>query len=270
MFGCTTAPAELTVDQVVQNIDKGVEMYAKTDKDLFGYSTEGGVLTVYRDWGKIKKIRVTLMGEMGQSSNYYYFDDEELIFLSSAVARYEEPFGEVAEVERNEYYFDGGTMLQWVDENKKDFPKYDSRFIDKQLEIHDDLNLFWDLAKVEGTVLPDNYDSIFEWLLKNDKELEYAIIKGYVNEFGKSSVFFYRDLGCEEDCSFGGKVLSPVDDVYRMFDLPEFDEIVRISSFSFEQLDEDEEDEIVVIADGEIIFDWNSEDEEFEEYLHSL
>lgn len=75
-------------------IDKKLKEYQQTEKDIFGYSTEGGELKSFSDGFKLKKLTVTNFGEMGQRSIEYYFDNSKLFFMREKTVNYDKPIYE--------------------------------------------------------------------------------------------------------------------------------------------------------------------------------
>lgn len=83
-------------------------------QDLFGMSTEGGTLEVYRCGGAIRKLVATYQGEMGESREEWYLDGERPFFLFRVERRYDRQFGRVLRSDEERVYLRGGRMIRWI------------------------------------------------------------------------------------------------------------------------------------------------------------
>ncbi|MCH2042847.1 MAG: hypothetical protein MK212_01810 [Saprospiraceae bacterium] len=104
--------------------------YRKTEKDLYGFSSEGADVKCYYDGNQLRRVYITYYGEMGKAVNDYYIWNDEVFFVYRADYQYNSPITAVGEegieafdenkttVSENRYYFDDGKLIQWIDEDK--------------------------------------------------------------------------------------------------------------------------------------------------------
>lgn len=83
-------------------------------QDVFGMSTEGGTLDVYRCGGAIRKLVATYQGEMGESREEWYLQDGRPFFLLRVERRYARQFGRVVQRSEERVYLRGGRMIRWI------------------------------------------------------------------------------------------------------------------------------------------------------------
>ena len=122
------------------------------------FAVESGYMKVYRDpKGNVRKLVQVLGHEIGRLSREYYLDNEEPRFVYEKLERYRHRLGEsdedstVVGTEENRYYFAHGSLIRWVDEDKRRIPKTDHKFKEKQkevLEYFDLLEKEWNDTKV--------------------------------------------------------------------------------------------------------------------------
>jgi hypothetical protein len=106
--------------------------YHTIERELTGFSTEGGTLKAYVDRDQIKSIVAVFYGETGRSYAEYYYDDAgELFFVFQKESRYDKPFGKVVHAREERLYFDRGQLIRWLrDANKQvspNRPEYQER-----------------------------------------------------------------------------------------------------------------------------------------------
>jgi len=106
--------------------------YRTIEREITGFSTEGGTLKAYVDQDHIKSIVAVFYGETGRSSAEYYYDDAgELFFVFQQESRYDKPFGKIVHAREERLYFDRGRLIRWLrDANKQvspNRPEYQER-----------------------------------------------------------------------------------------------------------------------------------------------
>lgn len=149
-----TDPRISDIRKEYQTIRNAVSSLHQETVELDGYSTEGGVAKAFRDTkGGIRLIRVELYGESGKVFEEYYYRDGLLIFVFYEHHRYNVPFNVSPEVAKemgiepfdpkktklteDRYYFANGTMIKWLDEEKKDVEIKSKEFRDAAKEVID-------------------------------------------------------------------------------------------------------------------------------------
>jgi hypothetical protein len=137
-----------------QAIRGALSTYTQEAVELDGYSAEGGAAKAFRDAkGSIRLIKVELCGESGKVFEEYYYRNGLLIFAFYEYHRYNVPFNVPQEtvkelgiepfdpkrtkITEDRYYFDNGTMIKWLDEEKKDVEIKSKEFRDKAKEVID-------------------------------------------------------------------------------------------------------------------------------------
>ena len=104
---------EINNEIMIINQDKS--NYYKMEKDLFGESSEGGVMIAYYSESKLRKVKVTYYGEMGQATFEYYLKDGEVIFIHRKVSNYNKPIyfsdSKVKSISTYKYYFFNENLL---------------------------------------------------------------------------------------------------------------------------------------------------------------
>jgi len=137
-----------------QTVRGALSAYTQEAVELDGYSTEGGTAKAFRDAkGNIRLIRVELCGESGKVFEEYYYRNGLLLFAFYEHHRYNVPFNVSKEtakelgiepfdpkktkITEDRYYFDKGTMIKWLDEEKKDVEIKSKEFRDAAKEVID-------------------------------------------------------------------------------------------------------------------------------------
>jgi len=116
-----SAPAPAQADTAVARIRREfaavnamLPRCSKQTLDIWGESTEGGSLDVYRCGGEIRKLAATYYGETGQAREEWYLVGERPFFLFRTDLRYDRPFGRVAQRIEERVYLRGGEMVRWI------------------------------------------------------------------------------------------------------------------------------------------------------------
>lgn len=96
-------------------------------QDLFGQSTEGGTLEVYRCGGEIRKMVATYYGETGQARSEWYLTGERPFFQFRLDLRYARPFGPVAGRSEERLYLRDGRIIRWIGHDRDRSEPADAR-----------------------------------------------------------------------------------------------------------------------------------------------
>lgn len=128
-------PAIETIRLHYGEINRKAPTYRKINKNLSGFSAEGGELAVYFQGASIMKIVATFFGEAGRTAEEYYYWDGKLIFVFRKESRYGKPLsGKVVSTAENRFYFANDKMIRWIDENRKKVPSDSEEYREKQGE----------------------------------------------------------------------------------------------------------------------------------------
>lgn len=85
------------------------------ERDLAGFSAEGGSLKAYLDGQTTALIAVKLFGETGQADEEFYYDAAgNLFFVFRREHRYDKPFGKISRTTEQRFYFHAGKMIRWL------------------------------------------------------------------------------------------------------------------------------------------------------------
>jgi hypothetical protein len=98
----------------VAAVNAGLPRCSRRTLGVFGHSTEGGEMDVYRCGGSIRHIAVEYMGETGRTSEEWYLAGEQPFFVYSVDQRYDRPFGRIVERQEERLYLRDGRLLRWV------------------------------------------------------------------------------------------------------------------------------------------------------------
>jgi len=82
--------------------------------DVFGFSTEGGAMEIYRCGGAVRKLVTHFYGETGQAREEWYLSGDHPFFLFHVDERYDHPFGRVVRREEERVYLRGDAMIRWL------------------------------------------------------------------------------------------------------------------------------------------------------------
>ncbi|HKG96173.1 MAG TPA: hypothetical protein VKA97_00040 [Pyrinomonadaceae bacterium] len=101
-------------------INRGAAKYRKIQKELLGFSAEGGVLIAYLKGPSIVKISATFYGEMGRATDEFYYSNDKLIFVFRRHSHYRAPLtGKVVRITEDRYYFKDDKLIRWIGEDGK-------------------------------------------------------------------------------------------------------------------------------------------------------
>ena len=122
-----------------EKINKDTAKYKMVQSDVFGQSSEGGVLKKYYNGNVLRKAILTLFGETGQSTSEYYFLNGELIFEFDTELFYKSPLYmgkvEIKSQEETKFYFKNQRLISWIgnDGNMMDgalYPEKEEELLD--------------------------------------------------------------------------------------------------------------------------------------------
>jgi hypothetical protein len=103
-------------------INSNLSKYIKIEKKILGKSTEGGIIVIYHEKSIIKKIVITLYGEMGKNISEYYYKDS-LVFVLRSEYLYDKPIyykgSHVVSIDENRYYFFNDTLIKWINKERR-------------------------------------------------------------------------------------------------------------------------------------------------------
>lgn len=102
-------------------IEGSLKNCKQVKRDLPEESTEGGQLTAYLKDSSVRKLSANFFGEMGRTLMEYYFWDNQLIFVLRVESRYTKILSGVVKSKTEErFYFADGSLIRWLDAQKKD------------------------------------------------------------------------------------------------------------------------------------------------------
>jgi hypothetical protein len=109
-----------TIRQQYAAINRGAARYKKVQKELLGFSAEGGVLVAYLRGPSIVKISATFYGEIGRATDEFYYSNDKLIFVYRKHLHYSGQLtGKVVRTTENRYYFKDDKLIRWIGEDGK-------------------------------------------------------------------------------------------------------------------------------------------------------
>lgn len=109
-----------TIRQQYAAINRGAVRYKKVQKELLGFSAEGGVLVAYLSGPSIVKISATFYGEIGRATDEFYYSNDKLIFVYRKHLHYSGQLtGKVVRTTENRYYFKDDKLIRWIGEDGK-------------------------------------------------------------------------------------------------------------------------------------------------------
>lgn len=132
---------EINVEYAMINNDTAKLTMA--EKDIFGQSSEGGLLKTYSDGNKLRKAILALYGENGQVNSEYYLVNGRLIFLFQKGLRYKRPINEgqteIQDKDEDRFYFKNSKLIRWYTTDNRIVNS--SLYPAKEKEILSDLKL---------------------------------------------------------------------------------------------------------------------------------
>ncbi len=136
------------------NINTNDSKYQIKTKDLDGYSTDGGELKAYYEQNDLKKIIVLYYGETGKVAIDYYFKNNNVFFIFRQDYRYNSPYYVTepdtsigleafdynkTKIIENRFYISNNKLIRWLDSDKKKVDKKSKEFLNKQVELIEDI-----------------------------------------------------------------------------------------------------------------------------------
>jgi asparagine N-glycosylation enzyme membrane subunit Stt3 len=134
-------------------INKNLAKYRALKKELSGFSTEGGELTAYFDGPRLVKIATTNNGETNSFFEEFYYSNDELIFVYRKQEIYDEPMSKVVKTKESRFYFSGGKLIRWINENGKQVGAGNSQYPERQIHYLAASKLFTAGARSRGPVV---------------------------------------------------------------------------------------------------------------------
>jgi hypothetical protein len=125
-----TGARKLSTVDLVQSIRKQytainqrARRFRKVQKELSGFSLEGGKLVAYFDGAAIVKLVATHYGESGRTLDEYYYANEKLIFVFHRESHYDRPLsGRIAHTYVNRFYFANHKLIEWSNTQGRPMP----------------------------------------------------------------------------------------------------------------------------------------------------
>jgi len=146
--------AVAAIRQGYATINKNLSRYKTVRKELAGFSTEGGGLTVYFEGTAIRKIATKHQGETGRSFEEYYYLDDGFMFVYRKEDTYSEPMsGKVVQTRETRFYFEDGELVRWLDENGKRVPRNDRKWAEQQEQYFNNSKDLQAAARSEKTTI---------------------------------------------------------------------------------------------------------------------
>ncbi len=114
-----TAKQITAIRNEVQTINKNVNNYAKTTKDVDGISLEGTEATYFASGKDLKKIVAESYGETYKALTELYYSGDKLIFVYRKFSSYDTQVGmtpppKVIKVKESRFYFADGKMIKFL------------------------------------------------------------------------------------------------------------------------------------------------------------
>lgn len=134
----------------VAAVNAGLPRCTRDSLDVFGLSTEGGEMEIYRCGGAIRKLVTRFYGETGRALEEWYLADDRAVFVFIVNERYDRPFGRVVRREEERVYLRGDTMIRWLGSDGARPPAGDDARA-RVAELTDELKELLDRARTGRT-----------------------------------------------------------------------------------------------------------------------
>ena len=133
------------ISKEIQRINDSLEIYTVVEKDLFGESAEGGVLTAsYNRLKNLKKITTIFYGETGKAVTEYYLDNEKVFFVDVREYTYDKPMyldgSQIKSVRNSTYYFHDNRMIMWKNYGNNVMSPISEEFIQEEKLLLKDID----------------------------------------------------------------------------------------------------------------------------------
>lgn len=139
-----TAKVINSINLKVEAIESAKQGYGKTEQDILGKSSEGGVMMSFYEWNFLKKVKVTYFGEMGNATFEYFVDEGSVIYIRKEQVSYDKPMyfddSKIASIEESEYYFINQKLLKWKGHQGKVICPKSNQFIKESEQLLTDFN----------------------------------------------------------------------------------------------------------------------------------
>ena len=96
-------------------VERKLPTFELVQRDINGFSAEGGTLRGYFDASQLQKIRAEFLGETGRATEEFYFANGEPVFVYRVDEWYDRPLsGRVVRRIATRYYLSRGQILRRV------------------------------------------------------------------------------------------------------------------------------------------------------------
>ena len=150
------------IKKTMHYINNNINEYSKREKDVFGESSEGGVLLGYYEKGKLKKVSASIYGESGKTLSDYYVDDSGLYFVKELSYFYNMPMyvkgSKIVQIQEFKFYFNKNEIIQWDDSKDSSYIKKNDELLDKSRELNEDVIRY---KKILGAFLFKEENNIY-------------------------------------------------------------------------------------------------------------
>ena len=149
-----TAASIQSIRKQYAAINKRASKHRRVNKELSGFSLEGGKLVAYFDGPAIVKIVATYYGESGRSLEEYYYANEKLILVFRKEFRYDKPMsGKVVHTYENRFYFADDRLIEWLNSQGRPAPNGIADYQQKQDEYLETSRKFVQGARSEAATI---------------------------------------------------------------------------------------------------------------------
>jgi hypothetical protein len=135
-YGQTEEDLVIKIEDRFKTTDANLNMYDMIEKEIYGESTEGGLIRMYLDDGETVLMHCEFYDMYGNIKEDYYFLNRQLYFVYTVKEEYSDPaYGEgmyVTETLENLYYFSDSNMIRWIDNNSLQVEKNSDSFLDTE------------------------------------------------------------------------------------------------------------------------------------------
>ena len=131
-------PRIVDIRKEYSHIREHMRSFASESVDFYDESTEGAVITGYKEKGITRLMDITWYGESGKRIREYYYKDHHIFFVFDQVEYYNQPYyidaeqlkemgvedqepfnPEKSTYEENRYYFHNDELIRWIDPEKQ-------------------------------------------------------------------------------------------------------------------------------------------------------
>jgi len=134
-----------------KEITDNLNSYEKILMDAPDESTEGGLITFYKEGEEIRMIKEEYYGESGNVSYSYYFRNKRLFFMFKVQTTYDVPIyideSGNGTAEENRFYFYSNEMIRWLDKDKQKVDKNSGMFYKTSASVLNDAYALYEKGK---------------------------------------------------------------------------------------------------------------------------